>query len=216
MALPRISCADAIGRLGSPDDPVRHMAASASVTPRAGIGAALRRREDVRFLTGAGRYGDDLALPGMARAVLLRSPHAHARIAAIDTRAAAALPGVLAVLTAADWLADGLRPLPHSPASTSPPDIRLDNRGGAPFFAPPQWPLAHDKVRFAGEGVAFVVAETVALARDAAELVAVDYRVLPAVAHGAAAAEPGAPRLWEERDGNVAIDADVGDAAATA
>ena len=192
------------------------MAASASVTPRAGIGAALRRREDVRFLTGAGRYGDDLALPGMARAVLLRSPHAHARIAAIDTRAAAALPGVLAVLTAADWLADGLRPLPHSPASTSPPDIRLDNRGGAPFFAPPQWPLAHDKVRFAGEGVAFVVAETVALARDAAELVAVDYRVLPAVAYGAAAAEPGAPRLWEERDGNVAIDADVGDAAATA
>src|SRR5271163_3423072 len=93
---------------------------------RAGVGQSVRRREDERFLTGRGRFGDDLNLPGQAVAWVLRSPHAHAEIAAIDTSAATA-PGVLAVLTAADYLADGNRPMLHTPASQSPPDITLAN-----------------------------------------------------------------------------------------
>src|SRR5579885_2401208 len=117
------------------------MDASAAL-PRAGIGAALRRREDVRFLTGAGRYGDDLALPGMARAVLLRSPHAHARIRAIDTRAAAALPGVLAILTGADYAADGHKAMQHGPSGADHFEIAKPAFGpeAMPFGPPPGQP----------------------------------------------------------------------------
>src|SRR5215510_3949701 len=116
------------------------------------MGDSPKRREDARFVTGHGAYLDDLRFPGMAHAVVLRSPHAHARIRAIDTAIARRAPGVLAVLTAADAAADGLKPLrPYAEANI---------QTGEPFAFAPQPLLAHDKVRFAGEPVALVVAES--------------------------------------------------------
>jgi carbon-monoxide dehydrogenase large subunit len=184
-----------------------------SSAPRAGVGQSPVRREDQRFLTGSGRYGDDFALPGQATAYVLRSPHAHAVIEAIDTGAAAAAPGVLAVLTGADYLADGNRPMLHAPASQSPPDITLANSDGSAIEVPHQMPLAVERVRFVGEPVALIVAETLAAAKDAAELVAVEYRPLPAVTQAVAAAASGAPLLWGKP--NAVVDAMVGDGAAT-
>jgi carbon-monoxide dehydrogenase large subunit len=119
------------------------------------------------------------------------------------------------VLTGADYLADGLKPIPNVPGSMSPPDIRLVNQDGTPPFVTQQYPLPHDKVRFVGEGVAMVVAETLAAARDGAERLAVEYELLPAVTDGPAAAAPGAPRVWDDARSNVSLDALVGDAAAT-
>jgi aerobic carbon-monoxide dehydrogenase large subunit len=154
-------------------------------------------------------------LPGQAYAVMVRSPHAHARIRSIDTAAALAAPGVLAVLTGRDVLADGLKPVPHKQWSYHPAEMPLQNKSGAPVFAAAHYPLPADKARFVGEAVAMVVAETVAAAKDAAELVAIDYEPLPAVTDAVAAAEAGAPHLWDKAE-NVLIDAEVGDAAATA
>ena len=188
---------------------------SISGADRGGIGHSVRRREDQRLLVGLGRYTDDLALPGQAYAYVLRSPHAHADIAGIDAEAAAAAPGVLAVLTAADYLADGLRPMAHAPLSTSPPDITLANTDGSAVEWPSQMPLAHGRVRFVGEPVALIAAETIAQAKDAAELVAVDYRPRPAVTAASRAALPRAPGVWDERPSNVLVDAMVGDGAAT-
>jgi carbon-monoxide dehydrogenase large subunit len=176
-----------------------------------GIGFPVPRKEDARLLTGNGRFSDDVNLPGQAYACMLRSPHAHARIAGIDSERALAAAGVLAVLTGADFLRDGLRAIPHRPFSASPPDIRLANRDRSEIFIAPHFPLPADKARFVGEAVAMVVAESVQLARDAAELVHVDYEPLPSVTSAEASARTGAPRLWEERESNVCIDADVGD-----
>ena len=183
----------------------------AATAARAGIGQPVRRHEDDRFLTGRGRFGDNLNLPGQTAAWLLRSPHAHAEIIAIDTTEASAAPGVLAVLTAADYLADGMRPMPHAPASQSPPDITLINTDGVPPVAPHQMPLAHDRVRFVGEAVALVIAETLAAAKDAAELVEVEYRPLPAVTAATTACAPDAPLLGHKPGSNVTVDALVGD-----
>ena len=158
-----------------------------------GIGAALRRREDPRLLTGQGCYSADFNLPGQAYAAVLRSPYAHARILAIDTAEARAMPGVLAVLTGADYASEGLQPMAHAPAAQSPPDIRLENTDGTAVEAPGQYPLAVGRVRFVGEAVAFVIAETVAQARDAAERVQVEYHPLPAVTVAAQATASGAP-----------------------
>jgi carbon-monoxide dehydrogenase large subunit len=179
-----------------------------------GIGSSPRRREDQRLVTGAGTFGDDFTLPRQTFAALTRSPHAHAILRRIETTKAYALPGVLAVLTAADYLADGLKPLMHAPFTISPPDITLPNRGGKAVFVAPHYPLARDRVRFVGEGVALVVAETLATAREATELVEVEYEVLAASAEGVDAAEAGAVRIWPEMDSNVALDADVGNAQA--
>jgi carbon-monoxide dehydrogenase large subunit len=179
-----------------------------------GIGSSPRRREDHRLVTGAGTFGDDFTLPGQTFAAIARSPHAHAILRRIETTKACGLPGVLAVLTAADYLADGLKPLVHSPFAVSPPDITLPNRDGKAVFVAPHYPLARDRVRFVGEGVALVVAETPATAREAVELVEVEYGVLAASAEGIDAAEPGAMRIWPEMDSNVALDAHVGDAQA--
>ncbi len=181
----------------------------------AGIGASVVRKEDLRLLTGGGCYSDDVNLPGQAYAAMVRSPHAHARIGRIDPREAKALPGVLAVLTGADFLEDGLKSIPHRPFSVSPPDARLQNRDGSEIFVAPHYPLPADKARFVGEAVAMVVAESVQLARDAAERVRVDYGPLASVTRAADAARPGAALLWEERGSNVNIDADLGDARAT-
>jgi len=190
------------------------MGDSAGLTlPRAGVGQSVRRREDQRFLTGQGRFGNDLNLTGQAIAWVLRSPHAHAEIAAIETAAASAVPGIVAVLTAAQYLADGNRAMVHAPESRSPPDITLANTDGSPIEVPEQIPLALDRVRFVGEAVALIVAETLALAKDGAELVTVDYRMLPAVTVAAAATAPDAPLLWNRP--NVVVDAMVGDGSAT-
>src|SRR5947207_3133973 len=179
------------------------------------IGKALTRKEDLRLLRGAGRYSDDLSLPGQAYAVFLRSPHAHARIVAIDTAAARAMPGVLAVLTGADVAADGLNAVPHTPLAMKPPaDIALKNRDGSEYGNAPQVLLPTDRVRYVGQQVVMVVAESVAAAKDAAEAVAVEYEALKPVTATAAAVAPGAPRLYDHV-ANVCIDADVGDIAAT-
>jgi len=180
-----------------------------------GIGAPVLRKEDARLLTGKGSFSDDLDLPGQAYAVMVRSPHAHARIVAIDSAAAIAMPGVLAVLTGADYLAEGLAAIPHRPFSASPPDVSLSNRDGSAIFIAPHYPLPADKARFVGEAVAMVVAESLQVAKDAAERVDVEYQPLPAVAVAADAAASAAPLLWKGRDSNVTIDADLGDAAAT-
>ncbi len=180
----------------------------------AGIGATVRRKEDARLITGRGNYSDDFNLPGQAYGAAVRSPHAHARIRGIDTTAARAVPGVLAVLTGKDALADGLKRIPHLAAAGTPPDIVLHNRDGSPVPAAPHHVLPADRVRHVGTCVAFVIAETVAQAKDAAEKVVVDYEPLPAVIDAKAAVEPNAPRLYDDLS-NVMIDAEVGDAKAT-
>ncbi len=177
-----------------------------------GIGQPVLRKEDPRLLTGRGEFSDDFNLPGQAYACVLRSPHAHARIRAIVTEAARAMPGVLAVLTGADYLAEGLIGLPSNPV---PPDLPIKNRDGSKLFLPPDYPLAPDKVRHAGEGVAVVVAETPAQAKDAAEFIEVDYETLPAVVDLAGALAPGAPLVWDEVPGNLSIDHELGDKSAT-
>ena len=170
------------------------------------IGDAPKRREDARFVTGGGNYLDDLVFDGLAQAVVLRSPHAHAWMRGIDTKAARALPGVLAVLTADDAAADGLQPMR--------PTAEANTQTGEPFAFAPQPLLATDKVRYVGEAVALIVAATRAQALDAAERVAVDYDPLPAVTTAAAAIAPGALVLSEQVPGNVCLDWHTGDAAA--
>jgi len=179
-----------------------------------GIGQPVRRREDLRLLTGNGCYSDDLSLSGQAYAVMVRSPHAHAVIRGIDSAAARAMPGILAVLTAEDVLADGLNPLPNI-ANSHPADISIQNKDGSPVVRPTQAAIIGPEVCHVGEIVAVVVGASLALAKDAAERVTVDYQVLPAVTHGLAAADPGAPRARRD-SANIILDGEVGDEAATA
>jgi carbon-monoxide dehydrogenase large subunit len=173
-----------------------------------GIGQAVRRVEDARFLTGQGRYVDDIVLPGMAHGAVLHSPHAHARIKSIDTSKAKAAPGVLLVLTGADAAADNLG---SYTAAMMPEDI------GAPKGYRTHLPaLQAEKVRFVGDRVAFVVAETAAQARDAADLIEVAYETLPAVGQLEDAAKDGAPKVWEDNpNGNTAFVLAFGDEKAT-
>jgi carbon-monoxide dehydrogenase large subunit len=167
------------------------------------IGDSPRRREDARFVIGQGAYLDDLRFDRLAQATVLRSPHAHALIRSFDISAAARAPGVLAVLTAADAEADGLKPLR--------PYVEVNVQTGEPFTFAPQPLLAADKVRFVGEPVALVVAETLTQALDAAELIAVDYAPLPAVTTAEAARAPSAPQISPEVPGNRCIDWRTGD-----
>jgi aerobic carbon-monoxide dehydrogenase large subunit len=180
----------------------------------AGIGDNVRRKEDLRLVTGRGCYSDDFNFPGQAYAALVRSPHAHALIRSIDATAARTMPGVLAVLTGQDALADGLKRIPHLAAPGTPPDVVLKNRDGSPVPVAPHPVLPADRVRHVGQAVAFVIAETIAQAKDAAEKVSVDYQPLPVVTQGKASAESNAPRLYDDLP-NVMIDAEVGDKAAT-
>jgi len=180
----------------------------------AGIGDTVRRKEDLRLVTGRGCYSDDFNFPGQAYAAIVRSPHAHALIRSIDVKTARAMPGVLAVLTGQDALADGLARIPHLAAPGTPPDIVLKNRDGSPVPVAPHHVLPTDRVRHVGAAIAFVIAETIAAAKDAAEKVGVDYEPLPVVTQASASAESGAPRLYDNLP-NVMIDAEVGDAAAT-
>lgn len=181
----------------------------------AGIGQPIRRREDQRLISGRGRYSDDARAAATAYAVMLRSPHAHASIAGIDTAAARAMPGVLAVLTGADMLADGLRPIPHAVWSRHPAELDLPNADGSEAPIPPHYCMATDEVRHVGEIVAMVVADSVTAAKDAAEQLLVEYRDLPVVTQGLAATQPDAPAARNDLRSNVLIDSLLGDAPAT-
>jgi aerobic carbon-monoxide dehydrogenase large subunit len=181
---------------------------------RAGIGDSVRRKEDLRLLTGRGCYSDDFNFPGQVYGAAVRAPHAHALIRSIDAEAARAMPGVLAVLTGKDAVADGLTRIPHLAAAGNPPDIVLKNRDGSPVPVAPHYVLPTDRVRHVGAAVAFVIAETITAAKDAAEKVVVEYQPLPAVTTATAAVKDIAPRLYDDLP-NVMIDAEVGDANAT-
>ena len=158
------------------------------------IGQSVSRFEDPRLLKGGGRYVGDIVLPGMAFGYVLRSPHAHARIRSIDASRAKPAPGVFAVLTGADWQASGWGNLPVPGG--------LKRRDGS-AFRPPYPALVKDRVRFVGDYVAFVVAQTYNQALDAAELVAVDYEPLPACVSTAEATGTGAPRVWDDCSDNI-------------
>src|SRR5487761_1504506 len=167
-----------------------------------GMGQPVRRSEDRRFITGAGRYTDDIVLPRQTVGYVLRSPHAHATIRAIDTAAAQAAPGVFAVFTGADLERDGIGKIPCV--------VPLKNRDGSRIKMVEHPLLAVGRARHVGDGIAFVVAETVAAAKDAAELIQVDYDVLPAIADTARAAEPGAPLVWDNIPNNLCFDWESG------
>jgi aerobic carbon-monoxide dehydrogenase large subunit len=180
-----------------------------------GIGKPVRRREDARLLTGGGCFADDTSLPGQVYAYFLRSPHAHARIASIDVGTVAGAPGVIAVLTGSDAVEDGLQPIPHRPVPANPHEVPLKSCDGSPFFIAPHPVLATDKVRYVGEPVAMVIAETLDQAMDAAERVAVVYDPAPAVVRSADALTPGAPVVWEEHGANLCVDSEAGNREAT-
>jgi len=179
------------------------------------IGQPVPRKEDLRLITGGGRYTDDLNVDGQAYAVMVRSPHAHANILGIDTRAASAVPGVIAVLTGADFIADQMKPIPNKTFSLHPAEMPLVNSDGTPAFNMPDYPLPADKARFVGEAIVMVIAESIDAAKDGADRVQIDYEPLPSVTFTVEAAAAGAPRVRDENSSNVCIDAQVGDAAAT-
>ena len=170
-----------------------------------GVGQPVRRKEDDTLVRGKGKYTDDFALPRQAYAWMVRSSHAHGVIKGVDTASARAMPGVLGVWTGADLAGANYKPFICG--------LPLKNRDGSPLLQTNRMPLATDKVRFVGDPVAFVVAETLAQARDAAEAVALDIDPLPAVTDAAEAAKPGAPQLYDHIPNNVALDFHYGDTA---
>lgn len=177
------------------------MATSTTPTGRL-FGASVKRREDPRFITGKGQYTDDITLPGTTYATFVRSPLAHARIAAIDADAARAVPGVHAVFTGRDLAAGGVNAIP---TGWLLPELKTTDRR----------PIAVDKVRYVGEAVAVVIADSPYIARDAAELVQVEYEELPAVTDAVTAMQPGAPLLHDNAPNNVSFHWAIGDAEAT-
>ena len=170
-----------------------------------GVGQPVRRKEDDTLVRGKGKYTDDFTLPNQAYAWMVRSSHAHGIIKGIETAAAKAMPGVLGVWTGADLASSNYNPFTCG--------LPLKSRDGSPLKQTSRSALATDKVRFVGDPIAFVVAETVAQARDAAEAVELDIEPLPAVTNAAEAAKPGAPLLYDHIPGNVALDYHYGDTA---
>ena len=166
------------------------------------MGQPVRRSEDRRFITGAGRYTDDIVLPRQTVGYVLRSPHAHAVIRAIDTAAALAAPGVVGIFTGVDLERDGIGKIPCV--------VPLKNRDGSRIKMVEHPLLATGRVRHVGDGVAFVVAESAAAAKDAAELIQVDYEILPAIADAVRAAAPGAPLVWDDIPNNLCFDWESG------
>ena len=181
---------------------------AASQHARFGSGKAVRRVEDEALLKGAGRFTDDVSAPGQARVSFLRSPHAHARIASIDTQAAARMPGVIAIVTGEDLVRDGVKPI------VSSTDFKRGD--GSPAAWPPHHALAVEVVRFVGEAVAAVIAETASEARDAAEAIEVRYEPMPTVVTIDDALAPGAPLVWLKATDNIAAEARYGDGKAAA
>ena len=174
-------------------------------TTRFAIGQPVSRKEDPVLLRGEGRYSDDLTLPGQAYGVIVRSRYAHGELHGIDAAAALAMPGVLAVVTAADLQAAGIGPMQAAGGK---------HRDGSPMPKPHQSPLAHGRVRYVGDPVALVVAETREAAKDAAEAVVLDIAPLPAVTDARAAAAPDAPLVHDDAPGNLVLDFHYGDTAA--
>ena len=172
-----------------------------------GVGARVARKEDRRFITGAGRYVDDMVVPGMKHAAFVRSPHAHAQIKKIDVSGAKAMPGVIGVLTGKELKADGIGNLICG--------WMIHSKDGTPMKMGAWSPLAVDRVRYVGDAVAIVVAETKGQARDAAEAVEVSYKELKAIVDPVKALEKGAPELHPEAPGNLIFDWEIGDAKAT-
>ncbi len=162
-----------------------------------GIGQSVRRKEDVRLLTGTGLYTDDINRDNQAWMVVLRSPHAHAKILSINTEAAKAAPGVIEVLTGHDAKADGLGLFPVM--------VEVPGKDGKPLWCPDRHILQTEAVRFVGDPVAIVMAETRAQAQDAAEMIEVDYDILDSITDTATALEPGAPVIWPERGSNLCV-----------
>ena len=171
-----------------------------------GVGARVARKEDKRFITGSGRYTDDMSVPGMKYAAFVRSPHAHAKIASIDTAAAEGMPGVIGVLTGKQLKADGIGNLICG--------WMIHSKDGTPMKMGAWEPMATSTVRYVGDAVAIVVAETRGQARDAAEAVNVEYEELPAVIHAVDALKPGAPQIHPEAEGNLIYDWEIGDESA--
>lgn len=172
-----------------------------------GTAQGMRRVEDARLITGQGRYTDDVVLPKQAYGLVLRSPHAAARIVSIDTSAAKTMKGVLAVYTAADVTAAGIKPFGCA--------VPLKNRDGTPRKDPQRTPLAETRVRHVGDPVAFVVATSVALAKDALEAIIVTYDTLPAAGDMRTATAANAPLVWDDAPGNRVFDWETGNRAAT-
>ncbi len=172
------------------------------------------RFEDLRLVRGAGQYSDDISMPGQAMAAFVRAPHAHALVKRIDAAAARTMPGVIAVLTGADYVADGLKGAVQraNPAGATDIKVRAFAPEKRPVLEEPQFPLAVDRVRYPGEAVAVVVAETLFQARDAAEAVQVEYDVLRAVTDLREA--ENAETIWASAPDNIALDQEFGDAAA--
>ena len=175
------------------------------------VGQPLARVEDHRFLSGAGQFTDDLHAANQAYVAVVRSPHAHARIDSIDLREALSIAGVVSAFTATDLRDAGINVIP---SSTRTEPYRLLNRDGSEMALADQYPLAEHKVRFAGEAVAFVVADTALGAREAAERVEVDYTEFDAVTDIDAALANEAPLVWDEAPGNRSFDWETGDAQA--
>ncbi|MGH7105217.1 MAG: xanthine dehydrogenase family protein molybdopterin-binding subunit, partial [Acetobacteraceae bacterium] len=172
-----------------------------------GTAQSVRRVEDPRLLQGRGRYTDDITPPATLHAVVVRSPHAHARIRAIDTAAARRIPGVVGVFTEADLKADGIGPMPC--------EVSLKNRDGSDNAAPPRPALTGDFARFVGDQVALVVADTLNAARDGAGALAIDYEILPSITDLARSTDEDASRVWPEVARNICFDWEIGDKRAT-
>jgi carbon-monoxide dehydrogenase large subunit len=172
-----------------------------------GLAQPVRRVEDPRLLKGSGRYTDDIVLPGMLHGIVLRSPHAAAKITGIDTAAAKSTPGVKAIYTAADLNADGIGTLPCA--------VSLNNRDGSTMASPPHPALADGMVRHVGDPVAFIVGETAKAARDAAEAIVVDYDILPSITDLATVTDAASALVWPEVKQNIAFDWEFGDKAKT-
>jgi aerobic carbon-monoxide dehydrogenase large subunit len=189
--------------------------AQAPERPYRFIGKPLPRKEDERLVTGKGRFSDDFNLDGQVYAAMVRSPHPHARIVAIDIAAAKAIPGVVGVFTGADCAADGLKPIPHDPLPKTKYDMKLTGPGGGAMFAGPHLLLPADRARYVGEAVVMVVAASKAQALDAAEAIVVRYEELPFVLHSENAMQGSAPLLWQEAPNNICIDTAFGDAEGT-
>ncbi len=175
------------------------------------IGDSVIRKEDHRLVTGAGCFSDDVNLPGQAYSVMLRSPHAHAKVLGIHTKNALKCPGVISILTGQDLITDKIKAIPHRPFSPHPADIMLTNSDGSEMFMAPHYPLVVDKVRHVGEAVAMVIAESLAAAKDGAEAIEVDYEILPSVTDTVSAAKKNAPRVFDTAPSNVCLDAETGD-----
>ncbi len=183
---------------------------------RARIGQALPRKEDWRLVTGQGQFADDLDLPGALHAAFVRSPHAHANIRALDSTAALAQAGVVAVLSAQDAKADGLQFITHATGGSKiGSDRPLLFADGSERIITQHFPLASERVRYPGEIVAVVIATSSAHAEAGAELVQIDYEALPSVSQAVDALKPDAPQIWPHVPGNLCLDAQLGDAAAT-